>query len=177
MQKEDRRTAFVRLVNNRMHRTIKTLRLIGNLSNRTNYSYTGAQVDRIIEALEEAIEKMRERFEKGGAPEVEFDLEHDDEAVLITVTTELFRHDRHPVDLEDDPLGQYRIPVPNNLTGTARREAALDYFHDRVPIKVLEDYGIIVNLNPTSNELRSTVDLKGPTLFRRSQRELSAPRP
>ena len=58
------RERFVRLAESRVTRAIKDLRLIGNLSNRSNYSYDKEDVDKIIGALENELRALRRRFEK-----------------------------------------------------------------------------------------------------------------
>jgi len=59
---EDDRSKFVRLANARVNKAIKSIRIIGNLSNRSNYSYTGADVERIFRALNQEIKSCRQRF-------------------------------------------------------------------------------------------------------------------
>jgi hypothetical protein len=57
------RARFIRLAEKRVARTIKDLRLIGNLSNRSNYSYTVEDVRKILGALEAELKNLRHRFE------------------------------------------------------------------------------------------------------------------
>ena len=45
------RAKFVELAEKRVVRTIRDMRLIGNLSNRSNYSYTDDDVRKIMKAL------------------------------------------------------------------------------------------------------------------------------
>jgi len=66
---------FVVLAEKRVTRAIKDLRLIGNLSNRSNYTYTNQDVKKIISVLEEEMKILRKRFETKGRPsEVDFKL-------------------------------------------------------------------------------------------------------
>jgi len=52
----------VELANNRVNRTIKDLRLIGNLSNRASYEYTDEDAKKIIRALQREIDDLKLRF-------------------------------------------------------------------------------------------------------------------
>jgi hypothetical protein len=75
MEREKDRKKFVELAEKRVTRAMKDLRLIGNLSNKSNYSYTDADVRKIIKALEAEIRKLRLRFERHGASdEIDFKL-------------------------------------------------------------------------------------------------------
>ena len=62
---ESNRDNFVRLAEKRVNNAIKTLRLIGNLSNRSNYSYTDEDVNKIFRTLERELKSARARFENG----------------------------------------------------------------------------------------------------------------
>lgn len=53
---------FERLAERRVTETIKKMRLVGNLSNRHNYSYTEEQVKQIVEALESELRQVKTRF-------------------------------------------------------------------------------------------------------------------
>lgn len=64
-----RRDKFVELAEKRVVRTIKDLRLIGNLSNRSNYQYDDKDVEKIFRALEGEIKNLKRRFETGGNKE------------------------------------------------------------------------------------------------------------
>jgi hypothetical protein len=57
------RDKFVELAENRVSRVVKDIRLIGNLSNRTNYSYGDEDVKKIISTLKSEISKLQKRFE------------------------------------------------------------------------------------------------------------------
>ena len=57
------RERFVTLAEKRVVKAIKDLRLIGNLSNRSNYSYTDKAVRKIINALNKEIKALKRRFE------------------------------------------------------------------------------------------------------------------
>ncbi|MBA7629308.1 hypothetical protein ES703_36806 [subsurface metagenome] len=60
------RERFVELAEKRVTRAIKNLRLIGNLSNRSNYSYTNEDVKKIISALESELRNLKRRFSSQG---------------------------------------------------------------------------------------------------------------
>lgn len=63
------REKFVRLAEARTQKAIDSVRLIGNLSNSTNYSYTEKDVDQIFKALGDAIRQARSRFKTTDAAE------------------------------------------------------------------------------------------------------------
>ena len=62
---ESDRDKFVRLANSRVNKAINAIRLIGNLSNRSNYSYTDADVDKLFRAIQEEMRICRQRFSSG----------------------------------------------------------------------------------------------------------------
>jgi len=66
---ETNREKFVRLAENRVNNAIKTLRLIGNLSNQSNYSYKQEDVDLIFKALEAELKNAKSRFTSGKTKE------------------------------------------------------------------------------------------------------------
>ena len=67
MSRIEDRQKFVELAQKRVNRTIKDIRLIGNLSNRSNYDYTDDDVKKIHSALKSALDEMKKRFEAKGA--------------------------------------------------------------------------------------------------------------
>ena len=71
------RENFVRLAENRTRRAIKDIRLIGNLSNRSNYTWNTDDVSKIFATLEKEIRDARQRFkdEERNAQDIEFRLE------------------------------------------------------------------------------------------------------
>lgn len=72
----NKRDKFVELVNKRVNRTIKDLRLVGNLSNRAAYEYTEDDIRRITRALQRELDTVKARFAgPGDAREAEFTLE------------------------------------------------------------------------------------------------------
>ncbi len=61
------RDKFVELAEKRVSRAIKDMRLIGNLSNRSNYSYTEDDVRKIIKALKDEVDALKARFDATGS--------------------------------------------------------------------------------------------------------------
>ena len=62
MRQEDRKK-FVVLANKRVSRALKSLQLVGNLSNRSNYDYAAEDVEKIFKALQEELNACKKRFE------------------------------------------------------------------------------------------------------------------
>lgn len=62
MSDNDDREKFKRLAEKRVNNAIKNIRLIGNLSNRSNYSYTDQEVDKIFRALDKELKHAKSRF-------------------------------------------------------------------------------------------------------------------
>jgi hypothetical protein len=60
----EKRSRFVRLAENRVSRAMNSIRLIGNLSNKSNYSYTDADVRAIISALQAEINNLKGQFNR-----------------------------------------------------------------------------------------------------------------
>ena len=57
------RDKFVELAQKRVSRVIKDMRLIANLSNKTNYAYNDEDVKKIISTLKSEINRLQKRFE------------------------------------------------------------------------------------------------------------------
>jgi hypothetical protein len=76
MKREQDRKKFVDLAEKRVKRALKDIKLIGNLSNRSNYVYSDADVKKIHKALQTALSDMKARFDRQGDDEkVDFKLE------------------------------------------------------------------------------------------------------
>ena len=60
---------FAELAVKRVNKALKDIKLIGNLSNRSNYQYTDHQVKKIIKALKDAVRDCENRYAKGGQEE------------------------------------------------------------------------------------------------------------
>jgi len=61
------REKFIELAEKRVTRALKDIKLIGNLSNKSNYSYTKSDADKIYKALKKGIDEMKTRFDSKGA--------------------------------------------------------------------------------------------------------------
>ena len=57
------REKFVRLASKRVSNALRSIQLIANLSNRSNYDYTEDDVGKILKALSDEIAACRKRFE------------------------------------------------------------------------------------------------------------------
>ena len=68
MSTDERRDKFIKLAEARTNNAIKQIKLIGNLSNRGNYSYTEKDVDKIYITLQKEIKMMKDRFSNTSAP-------------------------------------------------------------------------------------------------------------
>ena len=75
MTLEKRRQKFINLAENRVNKAIKHLHLIGNLANRSNYSYSQDDADRICNTLQAELKLLRTRFQNGTNDEPKFKLE------------------------------------------------------------------------------------------------------
>ena len=68
---ENKRDKFVRLAESRVTKTIKSIRLVGNLANKSVYEFSEADVKKIFSAMEKEIRIAKERF---SAPSGEADV-------------------------------------------------------------------------------------------------------
>ena len=57
-----KRENFIRLAEGRVTRAIDSIRVIGNLSNRSNYEYTEDDSKKIIDALQGEINALKVQF-------------------------------------------------------------------------------------------------------------------
>jgi ABC-type Fe3+-hydroxamate transport system substrate-binding protein len=64
----DKRAKFVELANKRVTKTIRDLKLVGNLSNRAAYDYTDEDAKKIVRALQKEVDSIRSRFADNGDP-------------------------------------------------------------------------------------------------------------
>ena len=58
----NKRDKFKQLAENRVNKAISMLRLISNLSNRSLYEFTDAEVKKIIDALNNEISNIKVKF-------------------------------------------------------------------------------------------------------------------
>lgn len=71
----EKRDKFVKLAENRTANAIRSIRVIGNLSNRSHYDFTDADVRKIVAALTGEIDTLKRRFtEPTGRSPVNFKL-------------------------------------------------------------------------------------------------------
>ncbi len=69
------REKFIELAEKRVSRVIKDIRLVGNLSNRSNYTYTQEDARKIVKALRDEVDALKARFDaKGGDAKAVFKL-------------------------------------------------------------------------------------------------------
>lgn len=70
------RDDFVRLANTRVNKALDSIRLVSNLSNRSNYTYTAEDADRIVAALRGAVTECKRKFDVAttGEAEAKFEL-------------------------------------------------------------------------------------------------------
>ncbi|TXI95810.1 MAG: hypothetical protein E6Q34_02300 [Burkholderiaceae bacterium] len=66
MSDRDKSTKFIELANKRVNRAIKDLQLVGNLANRGNYDYTDDQARKIVKALQQEIDLLKQAFSATG---------------------------------------------------------------------------------------------------------------
>lgn len=74
MAERDKRQKFEELAEKRVNKAIKDLRLIGNLSNKNNYTFEDRDVRKILKALEEEMKALRARFAQNRPAESDFKL-------------------------------------------------------------------------------------------------------
>ncbi len=71
----NKRDKFVELAVKRVTRTIKDMRLIGNLSNRSAYEYSDEDIKKIVRTLQKEIDGIKARFaENGSSTDADFSL-------------------------------------------------------------------------------------------------------
>lgn len=71
-QDETRADRFKRLASQRTNAIIDKLRLLGNLSNKSNYEYSDEEVDKIFRAIDFQLRVIKAKF--SGGKKMEFKL-------------------------------------------------------------------------------------------------------
>ena len=66
---ESREEKFCRLANRRVNHILHETKVLGNLANRNNYSYTDEQVARIFDVIQGSIDDTQALFKRGRKPE------------------------------------------------------------------------------------------------------------
>lgn len=61
---KQRRERFIRLAEARVSKAMKSIRVVGNLSNRSNYEYSDADVRKIVKALQSELSALEARFQQ-----------------------------------------------------------------------------------------------------------------
>jgi phosphoglycerate-specific signal transduction histidine kinase len=64
MSKESKLLKFEHLAEKRTSAAIKALRLVGNLANTNNYSYTQEHVNQILAAIKKEIKELEAKFQQ-----------------------------------------------------------------------------------------------------------------
>ena len=63
-KKESKSETFIRLAEPRVKSVLRSLRILGNCSNRNNYEYNSEQVDSMFEVIQEALNNAEGKFTK-----------------------------------------------------------------------------------------------------------------
>ena len=66
---------FIELTNKRVPKALKALDLVGNLGNKSNYTYSKSQSDQIKKALRDKVNEVCRKFEKNSAKKDLFKLD------------------------------------------------------------------------------------------------------
>jgi len=64
MDEKDKKERFNKIAENRTNKILEMLRLLGNCSNTSNYSYTDEEVKRIFSTIESEIKEQKAKFER-----------------------------------------------------------------------------------------------------------------
>ena len=64
MTEKEKKERFNKVATNRVNKILDTLRLLGNCSNTSNYSYTDEEVDKIFSAIELELEEQKSKFKR-----------------------------------------------------------------------------------------------------------------
>jgi|TARA_B100000424_G_scaffold164337_1_gene126078 predicted transcriptional regulator len=65
---------FIELANKRVPKALKALELVGNLANKSNYTYSKSQSDQIKKALREKMNEVFKKFDSNSNEEKIFKL-------------------------------------------------------------------------------------------------------
>ena len=66
---------FIEHANKRVPKALKALELVGNLGNKSNYTYSKSQSDQIKKALRDKVNEVCRKFEKNSAKKDLFKLD------------------------------------------------------------------------------------------------------
>lgn len=59
---DQKRERFLKIAENRTNKIITTIRLLGNCSNRSNYTYTEDEVKKIFSTIEDELKNAKNKF-------------------------------------------------------------------------------------------------------------------
>jgi len=59
---KEKRERFLRIASNRTNRIVDDFRLLGNCSNRNNYSYTKEEVNEMFREIERSLARCKEQY-------------------------------------------------------------------------------------------------------------------
>jgi len=68
MSKSDPRESFVRLAESRTNKILNSIDLLGNLSNKSNYSYSDDDIRKIFKAIQDRLTKVNSKFQSSSTP-------------------------------------------------------------------------------------------------------------
>jgi len=63
MASRDKAAKFVELANKRVNKALKDIQLIGNLANRQNYEFNNEQAKKIVRALQQEVDVVKQSFQ------------------------------------------------------------------------------------------------------------------
>ena len=61
---ENKKDNFKRIAESRTNKIIAMIGLLGNLSNQSYYEYEDSQIERIFDAIQNAVDEEREKFNR-----------------------------------------------------------------------------------------------------------------
>lgn len=71
---DEKRERFVKIAENRTNKIISMIKLLGNCSNKNNYSYTEDDVKQIFSAIDSELKNAKLRFQEAENNKKEFKL-------------------------------------------------------------------------------------------------------
>ena len=71
---EGKKENFRRIATSRTNKIIDMISLLGNLSNTSFYEYTDSQIEAMFDAIQEELDKQREKFKSTGTKKKKFEL-------------------------------------------------------------------------------------------------------
>ncbi len=70
----EKKNNFKRIAEARTNKILKSISLLGNLSNTSYYEYTPEQIETIFNAIQEELDLQRKKFQKNNTKEKRFKL-------------------------------------------------------------------------------------------------------